>query len=123
MDDTVKYPDFKEKQKTLFKRSAKLKTNATESELIFKNRLSEAGIRFMFQKGFINGTYYYIADFYLPKPNKTVIEIDGSYHSSDAQRVKDRIRDKYFKDIRNIKVIRIKNSDVNDFDLSIFHKE
>jgi hypothetical protein len=40
-------------------------------------------IHYMFQKGFIQGKYYCIVDFYLPKPYNICIEIDGKYNLSD----------------------------------------
>lgn len=49
----MSYPSFKEKQKTVFKRSIDLRLKATESEITFKKRLEEAAIYFIFQKGFI----------------------------------------------------------------------
>ena len=116
----MSYTSFKEKQKSVFKRSNQLREKATESELIFKKRLEENGIYFMFQKGFINGTHYYIVDFYLPKPLRTVVEIDGGYHNDPVQVWKDEIRDRYLTEQRGFNVIRIKNEDVNTFDISIF---
>lgn len=110
-------PEFQAKQRTLFQRKAKLIEKATESELIFKKRLEDAGIRFMFQKGYIAGDFYCIVDFYIPKPHRTAIEIDGPYHAADEQKRKDWAKDKYLNS-RKIKVIRIKNEDVNIFDLT-----
>lgn len=72
---------FKDKQKTLFERLKKLKSNPTKSELIFSQILEKNNIKFIFQKGFIQGDNYCIADFYIPYPFKTVIEIDGDYHN------------------------------------------
>ena len=93
----------------------------TNSELRFKERLEAANIKFMFQKGFIQGDNFCIADFYLPKPLKIVIEIDGSYHNTHNQQARDLNKDAYYKQ-RKFKVIRIKNSEVDTFDLSILIK-
>ena len=112
-------PTIIEKQKTLFKRQSDLRDKPTSSELIFKERLEKAGIKFIFQKAFIAKDYYCIVDFYLPKPYKTVIEIDGGYHNDLPQKKKDFYRDKYLKEIRKFKVVRIKNEDVMSFDLSL----
>ena len=111
-------PTFKEKQKTLFSRIKHLKENPTESELIFKSRLEKLGVKFIFQKSFIANDYYAIVDFYLPKPNKIVFEIDGEYHNDICQKYKDAHRTKYLSEIRGFRVIRIDNKDVNTFDLS-----
>lgn len=113
-------PTFKEKQKTLFKRQSCLRLMPTQSELLFKQRLEKRNIKFIFQKCFINKDYYCIVDFYLPKPNKIAIEIDGKYHNTHTQIYKDNYKDKYLTEIRDFKVIRIKNEDVLTFDLSVF---
>jgi very-short-patch-repair endonuclease len=49
----------------------------------------------------------FIADFYLPKPFKTVIEIDGKYHQHRVE--KDTGRDLFFKHERNIRTLRFTN--------------
>lgn len=113
-------PSFKHKQKTIFERLKYLRENPTPSEVIFLNRLKEARINFIFQKGFIEGNYYCIVDFYLPRPNKIVVEIDGGYHNDALQVFKDNNRDRYLKEYRGFEVVRIKNEDVETFDLSIF---
>lgn len=110
-------PSFKDKQKTLFKRQKELRLKPTASELIFKERLDELGISYIFQKAFIAGDYYCIVDFYLPKPYKIVFEIDGGYHDTKEQQIKDYYRDKYLQDKRGFKAIRIKNEDVTTVDI------
>jgi very-short-patch-repair endonuclease len=113
---------IKDKQKTLFKRQDKLRNNPTESELIFKKRLDDLGIKYIFQKCFIAKDYYCIVDFYLPKPFKLCIEIDGGHHDESKQKAKDYYRTKYLTDIRGFKETRIKNKDVESFDLSFLLK-
>ena len=54
---------FKDKQKTLFERKKILSEKATKAELAFMYRLDDAGIKYMFQKAFIEGDYYCIVDF------------------------------------------------------------
>jgi leucyl-tRNA synthetase len=105
--------EFKDKQKTLFDRLSKLRENATPSELAFRLLLDKANIKYIFQKGFINGNFYCIVDFYLPKPYKIVIEIDGGYHSTPEQQRKDWARTKYLNE-RGFRVIRFKNEDVQN---------
>lgn len=108
--------DIKEKQKTLYSRKTKLCNNATESEILFKKKLSLLGIKFIFQKAFIAGNGYYIVDFYLPKPYKICIEIDGGYHNTPEQKRKDYGKNMYLKN-RGFSVIRIKNEDVKNVDI------
>lgn len=109
-------PTFQEKQKTVFKRKEELVKKATTSELLFKKRLEELNIRFFFQKGFIAGDFYCIADFYIPIPYKICIEIDGGYHDTLEQKKKDWARDNYMAS-RKVHTIRIKNEDVNTIDI------
>jgi very-short-patch-repair endonuclease len=111
--------DFKSKQILCSKRRYDLLKNPTESELRFKQRLEANNIKFMFQKGFIQGNNFCIADFYFPRPLKIVVEIDGEYHETDKQKHRDANKDYYYKQ-RKFRVIRIKNSEVENFDLSIF---
>lgn len=106
---------FKDKQKTLFERIKRLRNNPTNSETIFKEKLEIAGIDFVFQKSFIKDNYYCIVDFYLPKPYKICIEIDGEYHFNEPQKVKDGRKDEYLKS-RNFKVLRITNEVAETFD-------
>lgn len=93
--------------------------NATPSELIFKEKLENSNIRFLFQKGFIKGNFHCIVDFYLPAPHKLCIELDGSYHDTAEQQFKDNRKDRYLKS-RGFSVLRIKNQDVAQFDVSVF---
>jgi very-short-patch-repair endonuclease len=93
-------------------RVMQLTANATRHELKIKALLDELGLRYQFQKGFTAKGVLYIADFYLPKPIKCVIEIDGSSHLSKIQQEKDRLRDIYFRTTRRIRVLRITNQDV-----------
>lgn len=111
---------MKDKQSLCSIRRLKLINNATKAELIFKDRLDKAGIKYIFQKGFIAGNNFCIADFYLPKPYKTVIEIDGPYHNLINQIRRDANKDLYYIG-RGFKVIHINNKDVTTFDLNKYH--
>lgn len=103
------YPSFRDKQKTLFKRAKELRRKATASELAFEKKLQAIGVKYIFQKCFIQGDYYCIVDFYLPKPYKTCIEIDGGYHNEESQVLKDGRKDKYLTEDRRFNVLRLTN--------------
>ena len=109
--------EYRNKQSLCSIRRNKLLKKPTVSELLFKRRLEDSNIKFIFQKGFIAGKNFCIADFYLPKPYKTVIEIDGSIHNTKKQQVRDSNKDYYYNQ-RGFKVVRIKNEDVVNFDIS-----
>jgi very-short-patch-repair endonuclease len=66
----------------------------------------------MFQKGFFVGNNFCIVDFYLPKPYRICIEIDGGYHSTKKQAERDKNRTYYLEQQRGFKVVRINNDDV-----------
>lgn len=99
----------KEHQRLLSK--YKLKDTTTEYEVIVSNILNELNIKYIQQKGFLKEAYTcYIADFYLPKPYKVIIEVDGEYHQDRV--FQDTSRDKYFLEKRGIRTLRINNQDV-----------
>src|ERR1700752_2662790 len=97
MSNSLLKNDLSVKQSNNHKYKKELIKKATKSELIFKDRLKKAGIRFIFQKGFIAKNYHCIVDFYLPKPYKICIEIDGGYHDTEQQKKKDYSKDLYLK--------------------------
>lgn len=104
------------KQSRNFKYRNDLLKNPTPSELIFKQRLDELGVRYLFQKGFIKGDYHCIVDFYLPRPHRICFEIDGGIHNTEEQKKRDFQKDSYLKE-RGFSVVRIKNEDINSFDI------
>lgn len=110
------------KQQTFYSRQVKLRLTATTAELKFKDKLDKCGIRYIFQKGFIAGNGYYIVDFYLPKPYKLCIEIDGGYHDTIGQKYKDGYKNRYLIEERGFRVLRIKNEDVDSFDIEGYIK-
>lgn len=72
-----------------------LRANATPSELAFMSKLLDAGFyKHDFQKSFYLNDKVCIADFFIRKPHKIAIEIDGGYHFTKVQLAKDLIKDK-----------------------------
>jgi len=86
----------------------------TLAEALFEQFLVKNQISYRKQKGFLSKTNrrFYIADFYIPKPVKLVIEIDGPYHQNQLKY--DSERDRYFREVRHISVLRISNELVED---------
>lgn len=99
---------FKEKQQTLFARLKERRSNRTQAELYVQSLLSELPYKFIPEKGFIQGDYYCFVDFYLPKPLKVCLEVDGGYHNTDKQKARDKRKTKYLEK-RGFKVVRITN--------------
>ena len=63
----------------------------TKSERVFKKYLKSLNITHVFQRIVYCNNSFYIVDFFLPKEN-IVFEIDGGYHESVEQRIKDDFR-------------------------------
>jgi very-short-patch-repair endonuclease len=95
------------KQRYLAENRKKLLKNRTTSELAVEKLLLQAGFRAISQKGFLTTRSFIIADFYLPKPHKLIIEVDGSSH--DRKQHKDLERDCEMLLGRGIRTLRIKN--------------
>ena len=102
----------KENQSLLSK--YKQRNKQTSFEIKFEEFLIQNKVKYKKQKGFLSKTNrkFYIVDFYLPKPVKLVIEIDGEYHKN--RQAYDTERDRYFREVRNINVLRIPNELVFD---------
>lgn len=103
---SVKQPLCSRYRRELLKRQ-------TPSELHMMSLLAEAGLRAIPQKGFIAGKGFCFADFYLPRPWKLVIEVDGGYHATPAQQARDAAKDAYYAQ-RGFRVLRITNEQVFD---------
>lgn len=114
--NTQTYEIRNKNQSLLSKYKKELIKKSTKSELIFKNRLDKIGLKYIFQKGFLAGKTFVIADFYIPE-KKLVIEIDGSIHYLKYVAFRDKLKDEYYK-TRRFNVIRIKNENVESFDLN-----
>lgn len=101
---------YSEKQKLLAK--YKKNKNMTYAEMIMEEILKDwVGVKkYMKEKGFMAGLdTFVIADFYLPKPYKIVIEVDGLYHNNQPDY--DKFKDEYYKS-RGFTVLRFPNYDV-----------
>ena len=109
------------KQKRLFIYQKENRNKLTESEKCISNLLDALKIKYISQKGFISGEYFYLIDFYLPKPYKICIEVDGEYHETEEQKIKDKYKDKYLLS-RNFKILRIKNKEAMELDAHAMKK-
>ncbi|KKN16737.1 hypothetical protein LCGC14_0972740 [marine sediment metagenome] len=110
----IKKYTFRYKQKTVPERIKNLRRRATPAELCFKEKLEKCcPVKFKFQRGFIKGGYYAIVDFHIPSRN-ICIEIDGGYHNRPEQKRKDEYRDKWLREVRKQKVIRLTNQQAEE---------
>lgn len=87
-----------------------LRNRPTRSEKDIQRLLNELGVKYIFQKGFVK-PFHRIVDFYLPRPHRIIIEVDGKIHDSLVW--KDNSKDSKFKIYRGMKTLRIKNEDTN----------
>lgn len=94
---------IKEKRKTL-------RNYSTPQEIILWSRLRRSQLKYKFRRQHSIGKY--IVDFYCPE-KKIIIEIDGSQHKENNQRVYDAQRTKYFENL-GIKIIRFWDNEVDN---------
>ena len=87
-----------------------MKQAPTPSELRLKARLDAEGIKYQFQSIKFSGGTYRIFDFYLPKPYRLAVEVDGPYHDRkyDAER-DNAVRANH----RRLRVLRVTNDEVD----------
>ena len=86
-----------------------LTEKATEAEKAFAEILSARGIRFEFQHPFQRGESFAIVDFWLPDYG-VIVEIDGGYHNTHEQKLKDAERSAFLLKKEKIrKVVRFSN--------------
>jgi very-short-patch-repair endonuclease len=91
----------------------RMRKEPTPSEFRFKEILCRLKINHHFQYPFfISKGLSFIVDFYLPH-KRLAIEIDGGYHHTNQQIMKDQFRSKKLKEI-GIKVIRFTNNYIFD---------
>lgn len=124
-----KEPPVKESNNEFFKRVAndnrqKLLSNMTGSEMDFYNLLK--GFKIPLEKQKIIFLYkgdqiekFYIADFQI-KGTKVLVEIDGGYHSTPEQKIKDAYRTLLLENI-GYRVLRYDNSEMKDL-MKVFKK-
>lgn len=84
--------------------------NMNYSERLFKDLLELSKIQFIPQRVYVNGSYGYLVDFFLPQFD-TCVEIDGGYHDDPQQKIKDQYKDRYLIS-QGLKVLRIEAKDV-----------
>ena len=105
--------EYGKKMWSLMKMADENRVKATKAEKAAKDYLQKKGLKFVFQKPIIANMNGYIADFYFPD-TKLILEIDGGYHEDFEQRKADIKRTKDLN-TEGIKVVRMKNEDVYDF--------
>jgi leucyl-tRNA synthetase len=105
---------------TMVKRTRELRRNMTKAEKVLWEKLRNrklSGLKFLRQHPFIyqvvaNRPYYFIADFYCAEKS-LIIEVDGKIH--DFQIEEDQHREEILNSLE-LKVLRIKNEEVEDMD-------
>lgn len=105
-----------ENHSLLSKRRNKLLAKKTKSEKWIELILHFLGEHYMPQKGFLSENTHYIVDFYLPKRKKLCLEIDGGYHTMQAQKEYDARRTFYLEEARGFRVLRLTNEEALEMD-------
>ncbi len=86
------------------------KTTPTSAELKLYRQLQQNGYQVLFQHPFQHGKSFYILDIYVCG-KKIAIEVDGGYHNTARQKIRDQKRDQILQ-ATGLKVLRISNDDV-----------
>lgn len=103
--------------------SSELKAKATPAEKHFLLLLDKLGIRYDFQMPVRKKDHFFVVDFYL-KDYATIIEIDGEYHCSLDQQVKDSSRTtEILQKTKFARVLRYTNGEVFSFDSNRLAKD
>ena len=101
--------------KNLQEFSRKLRNNSTLGEILLWQKLRAGSLR-NYKSNRQKPLGRYIVDFYC-KPLKLVIEIDGSYHFEEEQKMKDEQRQKVLEQM-NLRFLRFSEQEVRkDMDL------
>jgi leucyl-tRNA synthetase len=100
---------------------ASLLANKTPAEIKMAEILVSMKVRYKEQKGFIAGDYHCIVDFYLPRPYRLAIEIDGGYHNTEDQRRRDDRKEMYLA-TQKVRVLRLTNDEVFEEESNVISK-
>lgn len=92
----------------IFKRAEELRKFPTHAEVVIWGHLKGKSLNVKFRRQ--HPLFLYIADFYCHSL-KLVIEIDGSIHNKDEQKIHDSIRQQHIESF-GIAVMRVKNEEV-----------
>lgn len=88
----------------------------TAHELLFAAKLIANRIAFRPEFPVLTEKSFFTADFYIPK-YKLLVEIDGGHHETKRQVMRDTMKDVVYRSM-GYNVLRLKNSEVEFFDLS-----
>ena len=94
-----------------------LEVKATQSEWNFSNMLDNNGIDYYSNYPIYANGHWYFADFYIPDYH-CIIEIDGGYHFTREQRIKDIERQMDLEE-NGYLVYRLSNNDCEDIDIMV----
>ncbi len=96
-----------ENQSRLHRIQNEHRASPTPAEKHVMGLLTELSEPFIFEKGIFTSRTFFLVDFYLPKPRKLCLEIDGGYHK--GQLYYDTMRDNFIRNERKMEVLRITN--------------
>lgn len=86
------------------------KAQTTPQRVLFEE-LRKHGFRIIPEKMWFK-PYVIRGDGYIPRPYRVNLEVDGPYHDSEEQKVKDARRDRDLRLERNVTTIRVSNAEV-----------
>ncbi len=105
-DRKVERAKSRRKRKFLGKRAAQMRQKPTLSEAVFQKKLEAAKFNFKAQWVYDVEGFAGIVDFYL-YDYKLLIEVDGGYHTTEDQRLKDAEKDFVCGKLLNKRLVRL----------------
>ena len=105
-DLRVEKAKARRKRKFLEKRAAQMRQQPTLSEAVFQKKLEAANFNFKAQWVYDIEGFAGIVDFYL-YDYKLLIEVDGGYHQTEEQRLKDDEKDFVCGKLLNKRLVRL----------------
>ncbi len=103
------------KRKFLGKRAAQMRNRPTLAESVFMKKLDEWKFKYRFQWVYDTGLFAGIVDFYL-YDYKLLIEVDGGYHTTEEQRLKDAEKDFVCDKLLKKRMVRLTNEEAMAID-------
>src|SRR3972149_10232067 len=105
----VREKKYNERVKLAEERRNRLILEQTPAERTFKAKLSALKIKFEFQKIiYTNKNSFFIVDFFIPA-HRLILELDGGYHNSPIQKIKDNDRKKELRELGFKRLKRLNN--------------
>lgn len=111
---TAKQKRLLSANKYLYEIHKGLLNKPTKQEMIVMEMLNSMGVKFIFQHRIDCVEKTFFVDFYIPKPYRVIIEVDGYRHFTKHGKKKDKARSKLIaRDRPGVEIMRFSNGFVD----------